>query len=59
MRTSKGCRGVECMTPVLKLFDDACFGHKRRVERLDVLFKGVAALAPVNISKSSDLGIRF
>jgi len=47
------------MTPVLKLFDDACFGHKRRVERFDVLFKGVAALAPVNISKRSDLGIRF
>ena len=47
------------MTPVLKLFDDACFGHKRRVERFDVLFKGVAALAPVNFSKKSDLRIIF
>jgi len=56
---SKGCHGVEFMTPVLKLFDDACFGHKRHAERLDVLFKGMAALAPVNISKRSDLGVRF
>jgi len=43
------------MTPVWKLFDDVCFGHKRRGERLDVLFEGVAALDPSTSAKEATL----
>jgi len=55
---SQGRRGVEGVTLVLKLFDDSCLGRKRRVERLDVLFVSVTALAPVNATREGDRGVR-
>ena len=42
----------------MKLFDDLRLGRERRVERLDVLFVSVTALAPVNTTREGDRGVR-
>ena len=55
---SQGRRGVEGVALVLKLFDDLRLGRERRVERLDVLFVSVTALAPVNTTREGDRGVR-